>query len=318
MIAIDRLQQRYIRLRRMATLCVILVLAIASISAFIRLSNAGLGCADWPQCYGSKLRQAQQGSQSKAADSAAIATVRPLHRVSAMAALITILAMMMVCFLEKPVLWREGRIALALLMLALLLAVLGIWTSSARLPAVAIGNLLGGFAMLALSWRLRQQAGRGPDANRGLRQWARVGLIVLLCQIALGALVSAAYAGLSCTGFPDCGGSLSPDWFAQASLDAFNPWHEPVFPAGSAVNPTGAAPHMAHRYGALVVSLALLPLGISAFISGRRRVAAALLALLSIEGILGVLMVSSGLPLWAELGHNLVAAMLLALVFSLV
>ena len=110
MIAMNHLERRHTLLRRMATLCVVLVLTITSISAFIRLSNAGLGCSDWPQCYGSKLRQAQQGIETKAVDSPAIVTVRLLHRATAVAALVVIITMMMVCFSAKPVLWREGGI----------------------------------------------------------------------------------------------------------------------------------------------------------------------------------------------------------------
>jgi len=316
-VGILRLNRRYRLLRRMATLCVVLVLALTSISAFLRLSQAGLGCAPWPQCYGSKLRQAQQGIETGAADSPSIVNVRLLHRAAAVATLILIVAMLHVCFAESPKLWREAALALALLALAIFLAVLGRWTAGSRLPAVAIGNLLGGLAMLALSWRLRQQAGAASTAPAAVRHLARLSLAVLLCQIALGGLVSASYAGLSCTGLPDCGGSLLSWWPAQASLEAFNPWHEPVLLAQSAADPTGAAPHMAHRYAALAVSLALAPLGLSLLSSGRRRVAAVLLSLLAIEAILGVLLVGSGLPLWAALAHNLGAALLLAVVFSL-
>lgn len=310
----NRLDRRYRLLNRMAILCVLLVLTITSLSAFIRLANAGLGCNDWPQCYGAKLRQAQQGMETKAADSLAVATVRPLHRVAAVAALILIMAMLLVCFVEQPILWREGRMALVLLALALFLAVLGRWSSGARVPAVAIGNLLAGFTMLALCWRLPHPAAAAAGESAAVRLWARLGLAVLLCQIALGGLVSASYAGLSCTGFPDCGGSLSSWLF---SLEAFNPWQEPVFIAGSAANPTGMAPHMAHRVLALAMLLVLVPAGITAWVHGRRKAALLLGSLLAIESLLGVLMVTTGLPLWAELAHNICAALLLAVVFSL-
>ena len=310
--AMSQSVRRYALLKHAATLCALLVLAIISISAFIRLSNAGLGCADWPQCYGRNIRQAQQGRARNAADGPAVIAVRLLHRVAAFAALIVIVVMGLTCFAAEPVLWREGRMALALLALALGLAVLGRWTSGARVPAVAVGNLLGGFAMLALSWRLRQRAGKPPQAPGPTRNWALVGVTVLLCQIALGGLVSAAYAGLSCTGFPDCGGHSSPALSAQASLQAFNPWHEPVFLRQSPENPAGAALHMAHRYGALAVLLVLVPLGVSLLVSGRRRAGAALLSLLVLEAGLAVVLVISSLPLWAALAHNLGAALLLA------
>jgi cytochrome c oxidase assembly protein subunit 15 len=310
-----RLARRYLLLGRIATLCVLLVLTVISISAFIRLSNAGLGCTDWPQCYGSKMRQALQGMETKAADGPAVVTVRPLHRVAAVAALILIVTMLLICFVEQPILWREGRIALALLALALFLAVLGRWSSGARVPAVTIGNLLAGFAMLALCWRLRRKAHAAGGAHGAVQRLAGLGVVVLLCQIALGGLVSVAFAGLSCTSFPSCGGDLSPGW---PSLEALNPWLEPTVLVGSAGNPQGAALHMAHRYGALIVLLVLVPLSISALNSGRRNMAVVLLSLLAIEAALGMLMVISGLPLWAELGHNLGAALLLTLMFSLV
>jgi len=310
----NRLERRYALLRKMATLCAVLVLMITCLSASIRLSNAGLGCADWPQCYGDKLRQAQQGIETKAADSPIIVAIRQLHRVTAVSALILILAILVVCFAEQPILRREGRTAMMLLALTLFLAVLGRWSSGARVPAVTIGNLLAGFALFALCWRLRQQVvERGASATPGqarVRIWARIGLALLLCQIALGGLVSAGYAGLSCTGFPGCGETWS-------SLETLNPWREPVFLAQSSVNPSGTAAHMAHRFGALALLLVLIPLGISALSSSRRRAAFLLFSLLFIETSLGVLMVAAGLPLWAELGHNLVSALLLALVLSL-
>jgi cytochrome c oxidase assembly protein subunit 15 len=258
------------------------------------------------------MREAQQGIAPKTADGPAITAVRLLHRVAAFTAFIVIMVMSLACFAAEPVLWREGRMALALLALALFLAVLGRWTSGARAPAVAIGNLLAGFAMLALSWRLRQRAGEPPQAPGPSRNWAVVGVTVLLCQIALGGLVSAGYAGLSCTGFPDCGGHSLPALSVQASLQAFNPWHEPVFLGQSPENPAGAALHMAHRYGALAVLLVLVPLRVSLLLSGRGRAGVVLLSLLVLEAGFAIALVVSSLPLWAALAHHLGAALLLA------
>ncbi|MEK7737427.1 MAG: COX15/CtaA family protein, partial [Pseudomonadota bacterium] len=96
--------RRLVLLKRMATLCALLILAITSISAFIRLANVGLGCADWPQCYGQNLRQAQQGSAAKATESAATVGARMVHRVIAVAALLLIVVMAMACFTAQPVL----------------------------------------------------------------------------------------------------------------------------------------------------------------------------------------------------------------------
>jgi len=313
--------RRLLLLKRMATLCAILVLAITSISAFIRLSNAGLGCADWPHCYGQNLRQAQQGGAAKPIESAATVGARMVHRVVAVAALLLIIVMVMACFTAKPVLRRAGWMALALLALAVFLAVLGRWSSGARVPAVSIGNLLGGFAMLALCWRLRQEISSAaqitapPPGQRRMRAWAWLGVSVLILQIALGGLVSAGYASLSCPGLPGCGAGLSAD-IPLASLD---PWREPIFAATTQapVNPAGAASHMAHRYGTLVSLLVLIPLGLAALRSGRRRTAWLIFSLLVIQVELGLLMVALSLPLAGALAHNLIGVLLLAVVFSL-
>ena len=166
-------QRRHAWLRRLALVAAALVLAITSLSAFIRLSNAGLGCSEWPQCYGSRLRAVQQNREPAVADSDAVTVARLAHRLVAVLALLAITTMVIVCFGNRPWLLREGALALAMLTLAIGLAVLGRWTAGARMPAVAIGNLLGGLLMLALSWRLAagspSLAGRCCVSGRG---WA--------------------------------------------------------------------------------------------------------------------------------------------------
>jgi len=304
-------------LQHMAIGCAILVLAITSLSAYIRLGNVGLGCAEWPQCYGSKLRQSQRGVDTKASESGATVAARMLHRLVAVAALLLIVVMAMACLAGKPVLRREGRLALVLLALAVFLAVLGRWSGGARVPAVNIANLLGGFAMLAICWRLYQSS-NGPPAcpeDFRLRRWAWLALLVVLAQIALGGLVSAGFAGLSCTGMPDCGAGVQ----GAITLQALDPWREPIFAEVAAVpaNPSGAAAHMAHRYGAVALLLAVVPLAWSAIRAGRRRAGSVLLGLLGIELVLGVLLVSLSLPLAGALAHNLTAALLLAAIFAL-
>ena len=303
-------QRRDIFLRRAAVLCGVLVLTITSLSAFIRLSGAGLGCSDWPGCYGQVLREAQRGEPANIGDGHAVAAARLVHRVVATAALLLVVTMVMACFATSPILPSQGRSALALLGLALFLAVLGRWSSGARVPAVAMGNLLGGFAMLALCARM---AGSGPSQQRPrLGAWAWAGAALLLCQIALGGLVSAGYAGLSCPSLTGC------DLSGTAGVwETLNPWREPRFDTTLPVNPAGALAHALHRAGALVTLLVLLPLGVLAMRRGRRRAGAVLLALLAIQVALGILMVVHALPVPLALAHNLVAALLLAVVARL-
>ncbi len=297
--------RRFAFLRRLALLCVLTVLAVTSLSAYLRLSKAGLGCADWPQCYGQSLRQLQHGVAASTDERTATAAARLAHRVSAVIALLLVVTMVMVCFGTRPVLRAEGAMALALLALALFLAVLGRWSSNARVPAVAIGNLLGGFAMLALAARLTL-AGRSLRAPK-LRGWVAVATLLLLVQVALGGLVSASYAGLSCSGWADCFQAAH-----RVGWETLNPWREPVLGALAPINPAGALAQALHRGLALMLVVVLLPLAFAAMRRGRPRSATTLLLVLAAQVAAGLAMVQGSLPLALAQWHNLLASALLA------
>jgi heme a synthase len=301
---------RITTLRRLAWACAALVLAITSLSAFIRLSHAGLGCAPWPQCYAESLQAA--GQRTAAPAESAVAAARITHRVVAVAALLLVIAMVMITLSKAPILRREGRMALGLLALALFLAILGRWTTGTRVPAVMLGNLLAGFAMFALSCRLVQATSQEPvaaPAQDRVALWARLGLALLVAQIILGGLVSAGHAGLSCPQLLACD-------MAGGSWQLLNPWQETPFDVVDPVNPAGALVHGLHRAGALVVAAVLLPLGVAAWRSGRRAGAAVVL-LVVVQAALGAALVATGLPLPVALAHNAVAALLLAAVVVL-
>lgn len=298
-------------LRLIAWLCTGMMLVTLTLSAFMRLSQAGLGCADWPACYGQNLRAAQQGEPVPTGH--LVAAARLAHRVFASLTLVLVIMLVMSTLATRPVLKRAGALSLALLLLALSLAALGIATPGARLPAVAMGNLLGGFVMLALCWRLA--AGARPTPT-GLGVWAIAGLVLLCAQLAGGALVSASYAALSCSDLTDCARSAAAagwDW------QALNPWREPSFDARTPpINAGGAFALWAHHIGAMIVLPVLLLLGVAAWWLGRRRAGAALLVLVALQVLLGLLIVSTGLPLAGVLLHNLVAALLLATLVRLI
>lgn len=313
----DITQRRRDYLHRLAFWIAALMLAITSLSAFIRLSQAGLGCAPWPQCYGNALRAAQPGAAEPAGDGAAVQVARLTHRVIATVALLGVVMLVVLCFASRPWLGREGALAMALLALALGLAVLGRWTAGAREPVLAIGNLLGGVLMLALCWRLAagrvQRPGQGAQ---GLRVLAAVGAVLLLFQLGLGALTSASYAGLSCSGAIDCLQSAETGGWQWQVLD---PWRVPAFDAGLVpVNGSGALTQFLHRMGALMVLLVLVPLGVLALRGARRREGLVLLVLLALQLLVGVLMVGSGLALPLALAHNVVAALMLTAVVRMI
>lgn len=303
-------------LRRVALLCALLVITIVAISAFIRLTGAGLGCSPWPQCYGQALRDQQHG-MARAPDaqvSTAITVARFAHRLLAVLLLPLVLILVLGGFTLQPKRWNERWIALLALTLVLFLAVLGRWTAGARVPAVTLGNLLGGFLLFALCWRMavigRDQPDR-PLLSRQARVWRGVGVAVLLSQIALGGLVSSSFAGLSCPNLTDC---IMP---TPAPWEALNPLREPHFDPGVLpVNAHGALVHLLHRWAAAATALAVSAAAIALLRSGRRRVGFALLLLVGIQLAGGLLLVHNGLPLALAVAHNGVAALLLANLLS--
>ena len=292
-------------LRRLAWVCVALLLLVTSLSAYLRLSKAGLGCADWPQCYGQSLRDLQHGVAVRADEQTATAAARLVHRIAATGALLLVVMMLLLCVGSRPVLRKEGALAVVLLVLALCLAVLGRWSSDVRVPAVTMANVLGGFAMVALCVRLGV-AGMPLQVPR-LRLWVGVALLVTIVQIALGSLVSASYSALSCSSWADClVTARGLEW------GALNPWREPTLGGVPSVNPNGALANLLHRGLGLSLVALVLPLSVVLLRRGRPRAAAALFVLLVAQAAIGVAMLQGPLPMSFALLHNLLAATLLA------
>lgn len=305
------LARRRLLLQRMAWLCAVMVLLITGLSAFLRLSKAGLDCEPWPQCY-AQAQQANAETPAAAQGTTATAAARMAHRVIASAALLLVLVMLMTALASRPALWPEGRMALALLALALFLAVLGRWTAQSRLPAVTLGNLLGGFAMFALSVRMALLAAAPHSARPGaapLAPWAWLAGLLLLAQVALGGLVSAGHAGLSCPTWGDCN-------LAAGSWQALNPWLEP--PTGALpTRPEGAWVHLLHRAGGLLLTAALWLLAWRSWRLGLGAVALGLAAIPAALAALGLAAVAWNLPIALVLAHNTGSALLLALLWGL-
>jgi len=179
---------RLSQLRKLAWALAVLVLAITSLSAFIRLSRAGLGCEPWPQCYAQRAAMTPQALD--ALDSPAVTTARVAHRVVATVALLLVIFLLVKTLGQQPALRRQGRIVLGLLALALFLAVLGRMAGPSRAAFVGVGNLLAGLGMFALSVRLVQATGSPSPAATLQRSWTFAAVALLLLQIALGGLVS--------------------------------------------------------------------------------------------------------------------------------
>lgn len=292
-----------------------LMLFVVVSSAFLRLTAAGLGCEPWPDCYGAPTMPGSHPQDGVLQSLAFLARLG--HRLAA-SAMLLIVFWILVTSLRR--LRQRGDVVLAWAMAALtaFLALLGISSSTATGPAVALGNLLGGLALLACAWGLRarlvppsQLEVTGPRPGPSLR-FAAVAVVVLLAfQIGLGGLVSVKLAAAACPTLPGCEGGFS----LGKGLTALNPFATSSVPLP---RDQGAALHLIHRIGALLV---LGWLGVVAF--GARAhpglrgltAAAALLALL--QAALGAAMVQRAFPLPLALAHNALAAALLLLAVEL-
>lgn len=289
--------------QRMALLCTGLMLATIVLSAFMRLTQAGLGCSDWPACYGQVSASLQTGH--------GVAAARLAHRVVASLVLILAITLTLSTLATAPRLKREGRLALALLLLALGLAVLGIVTPGARLPAVTMGNLLGGFLMLALCWRLAAPSG---GTRHGLGGWALAASLLVVVQVASGALVSGSLSAPSCSSLADCQAAAAASGW---NLQALNPWQLPLLDGTPRVNSAGAYAQFVHRAGAIVLLPLLVALAALAWRRTRRRSAVLLWLLVGLQTGLGLLSLASGSSIAAVLLHNVLAALTLAVVVRL-
>ncbi len=281
---VDLPARRAARAGALARTCVLLLFAVAALSATLRLSHA-------PQA-------------TPLLSEAVVGVVRGAHRLTASAALLVIAALLWSALRRQAQRARAAALPAALLALALALAVLGVATPGAKLPAVTLGNLLGGWLMLALAWRLA-----GPDRARGVGALAAAAAAMALAQAALGASGGASVAGAGCGALGEC---LQRAAAAGWPLSTLDPWREP----------NGAVAAATARLLHVGTAVLLLPLAAGVAIAasrlGRRDEATRLLALLAALAVLGVGVAALGWPWPAALLHSLAGALLLAHLVALV
>lgn len=324
----------FIRLVRIAT---VLTLCVISLGAYVRLSDAGLGCPDWPGCYGKLVGVPETSAElERAAQNYPGAPIYPdkawkevLHRylAGALSLFIFLIAALAVIRRNHP----RQPLALPLLLVGLVTIqiILGMWTVTMLLkPLIVSAHLLCGLLILALLWYLAMpERWRGNAASKFAkrRRWhliLLIGIGILVTQIASGVWTSSNYAALACTDFPTCQQQwLPPMDFADAfrvdpSPDGIN------YEYGILDNTARTTIHMTHRSGAL---LTLLVLGsfLLALLSGSpppllKIAVKAALALLVVQILLGILNVVLSLPLSIATAHTTVAAMLLLSLITMV
>lgn len=358
-------------LRGLSLLAALFALGLVMFGAFVRLSNAGLSCPDWPTCYG-QVTWPQHAQAVAHADAAfpdrpyeahkawreqvhrflagtlgmmvlALAVLASWRRRSALLPVIggsvfaavgvamymqgehwwsSVLAACAIALplfaairLPRPGAWRISVLALGVIIFQ---AMLGMWTVTLLLkPIVVMGHLLGGMTTFALlAWAALRFAGLAATDERlaDLRRWVVLGIVLLLCQIALGGWTSSNYAALACGygpgSFPQCLGQWAPPTdFHQG----FVLWR------GIGVNYEGgvldmaarSAIQIAHRIGALVVFCYLGWLALKVARRGLRGYGVAMAVALVCQVLLGISNVYFGLPLAVATAHNGMAALLL-------
>ncbi len=308
--------------RRLTASALLLCLAVVVFGAYVRLSDAGLGCPDWPGCYGhlavpseaEHVERAQQDFPGRPVH-AAKAWKEMIHRYLASTLGLLIVGLALLSF-------RGGYprvLPKVLLALVIFQGLLGMWTVTWLLKPLAVtGHLLGGMTTLALLFWLwlglweRPMTATDQARPPRARLFAGLALALLSAQIFLGGWTSSNYAALACPDLPTCQGRVWPELDVPG---AFTLWRglDQSYEYGVLDNRARVTIHHLHRVGALTVSLFLALLGAWLWSRGGtwRRHAQAILALLALQVLIGVGLVLLQLPLPLAAAHNAGAALLL-------
>ncbi len=317
-------------LRILTLVATALAFIIVVLGAFVRLNDAGLGCPDWPGCYGhvgvpdepAELAKARERFPDKPVE-ARKAWIEMAHRYLASTLGVLIVLIAALAWRTRGDTGQSIASPLALVALVVFQGMLGMWTVTLLLkPAIVTAHLIGGMATLALlAWLALRQFQDRARASIISTPWLRVtvilGLALLAAQIALGGWVSTNYAALACTDFPRCQGKWLPE------MDPANAFHI-VRDLGKTAQgellslQALTAIHWAHRVGALVSTLYLGLLGLLLLRRASEvRCAAFLLLALALQVALGIGNVLLGLPLTLAVAHNAGAALLLLALVAL-
>lgn len=303
--------------RRLALFGAILATAAVVLGAWVRLTDAGLGCPDWPGCYGHWYPQAVHETGK--------AWHEMIHRYVAvtLGAIITSLLAWAVVARHKPP--GPPLVPVALLFgVVCLQGTLGALTVTLLLkPLIVTLHLIGGLATASLLWWLalgpERRALSAPEIRS--RRLALAVFAMLGCQIFLGGWMSANYAAIACPELPTCRGAW---WPPMDFRDGFALWRDTAinYEGGVLQGPARTAIHVAHRMGAIIAGVALLGLSVTtATAAGSRRLywaSVILAAALILQVALGLAIVRFGLPLPVATLHNFGAALLVAVMVWMV
>jgi cytochrome c oxidase assembly protein subunit 15 len=317
--------------RLLAVSAFILCLVVVVLGAYVRLSAAGLGCPDWPTCYG-HMTAAGALENSEAINvlhperpvNYAKAVREMVHRYAAGTLGLLIAVMAIIAILNRSEPRQPFHLPLILVVIVVLQGALGMLTVTWLLkPLIVTLHLLGGMTTLAILWWLvlRPEHRELHRNELSLRPLAIAAVVMLAVQIALGGWTSSNYAAVACPDFPTCQQRVWPDMDFK---DAFVLWRGLGidYEGGVLEHPARVAIHVVHRVGALVTAVVLALAAVLGMMRGRsarvRSAGFAVAAFLALQLAIGISMVVKGFPLSLATAHNAGAALALLSALTLV
>ena len=315
------------RLAALTALLLFLTFDLIVFGAFTRLTDSGLGCPDWPGCYGEAspaAARAQIASAQAAMPGGPVtwskAWIEMVHRYLAMAVGLLIVIAAIAGWLRRRELPHSPWWGVLTLVWVIVQGLFGKYTVTLKLyPAIVTLHLLGGMVLLLLLVLQHGSFRDRPLAGPWSRAWVGAVLAVVLLQVALGGWVSTNYAVLACSGFPTCNGqwwpAMDPGHGFTLLRELGRAGHGGYLPFEALV-----AIHMAHRAFALVAVVAVLALAGALWrvrTPAARHFALGLLALLGVQVLSGLSNIVLGWPLVAALGHSAGAAALVGVLGAL-
>lgn len=312
-------------LKRIIVIATCFSLLVIALGAYTRLVHAGLGCPDWPLCYGhawapssgEEINRANLAFPEIPVDLTKTWPEMTHRYLASSLGLLCIVIVTLGLKVRRQLPSFPIKHSVFLLFFVILQGLFGMWTVTLKLwPQVVTLHLLGGFTTLCLLLLLYLRGFRQRfelKLTRWLRPLALITLIIVFVQIALGGWVTSNYAALACTQLPLCNlSSLSSNDVEMG----FNILQEigPNYLGGQLDGGARIAIHMAHRIGAVIATVVVVVLIVMLWRAQLRTQAIALLGLLAVQISLGILNIWLHLPLYNAVAHNLFGALLLACV----
>jgi cytochrome c oxidase assembly protein subunit 15 len=256
-------QKKRQRYRRLVFLTWFLTLDLIMFGAFVRLTDSGLGCPDWPGCYG-KVTPIGAMADIRAAEqilpdgpvTVPKAWIEMVHRYVGALLGLMIIGIMLMAWRWRDLIGRTPWLATVTFVAVCIQGAFGAWTVTLKLmPIIVTIHLLGGMSLLALmTWLAARERVHTPilTQNHRYKPWVALGLVLLFVQIALGGWVSTNYAALACMDFPTCGGLWIPPMDFEGGFSLVRGLGE--LPNGEAISQLAlVAIHWVHRNFAWVI-----------------------------------------------------------------